>query len=230
MFGIKITTTKKKPSGERKAPVVLLLFLIVGVLGILLFLKSLDGIDYQGWIVLPAAIVVCWAVWYSYFRRKIMFFLLFFFVVIGYGLVVWRLPDMLREQIVHVLNVFVQEAELGSIQVTQLVLLLAILLPFLIFILEFLLKNHGILYLLTTVLLFLPAFFGIQLKVEIIFLLVLFQLAFWTVHLTAGRSKKKRASGFSRLKLAGKSGVAVSLLFIVTFFVVLSFVMFFSEQ
>lgn len=230
MFDIKITTTKKKPSGGRKAPVVLLLFLIAGVLGILLFLKSLEGIGYQGWLVLPTAIVVCWAVWYSYFHRKMLFFLLFFLAACGCGLAVWRLPDMLREQSVHVLNVFVQEAELGSIQVTQLALLLAILLPFLIFILEFLLKNHEILYLLTTVLLFLPAFFGIQMKVEIIFLLVLFQLAFWTVHLTAGRSRKKRASGFSRLRLAGKSGAAVVLLFAAAFFAVLSFVMIFSEQ
>ena len=231
MFDIKAVTTKKKPSGERReTPVVLLLFLIAGILGLLLFVKSLDGIDYQGWIVLPAAILVCWAVWYSYFHRKIVFFLLFFLAVIGCGLAIWRLPDMLREQIVHVLNVFAKEVELESIQVTLLGLILAVLLPFLIFIPEFLLKNHGIFYLLTTVLLFLPAFFGIQMKVEIIFLLVLFQLTFWTVHLTAGRSRKKRASGFLRLRLAGKSGAAISILFVGIFSVVLSFVMIFSEQ
>ena len=230
MFDIKMTTTKKKSLGERKALVVLLLFLIAGVLGILLFLKSLDNIDYQGWLVLPTAIVVCWAVWYGYFCHKLVFFLLFFLAACGCSLAIWQLPDMLREQILHVLNVFVQEAELGSIQITQLALFLAILLPFFILILEFLLKNHGILYLLTTVLLFLPAFFGIQMKVEIIFLLVLFQLAFWAVHLTVGQSKKKRATGFSRLRLAGKSGAVISLLFVGIFSVVLSFVMIFSEQ
>lgn len=230
MFDIKITTTRKKPSGEGKAPMVLLLFLIAGVLGLLLFVKSLEGIDYQEWLVLPAAILVCWAIWYSFFRHKKLFFLLFFLAVIGCGLVVWRQPDVLWEQTVHVMNVFIQEAELESIQVTQLGLLLAVLLPFFLFILEFLLKSNGILYLLITTLLFLPTFFGIQMKVEIVFLLVVFQLAFWTIHLTAGRSKKKRASGFSRLRLAGKSGVVISLLFVVIFSIVLSFVMIFPEQ
>ena len=230
MFDIRTAKIKKKPFGEEKAPVVLLLFLIAGVLGFLLFIKTLDGIDYQGWLVLPAAVLVCWAVWYSFFRRKIVFFLLFFLAACGCGLAIWRQPDMLWEQMVHVLNVFVQEVELESIQVTQLALILAVLLPFFLFILEFLLKRNEILYLLTTTFLFLPAFFGIQMKVEIIFLLVLFQLAFWTVHLTAGRSRKKRASGFSRLRLAGKSGAAISLLFVGIFSVVLSFVMIFSEQ
>ena len=227
---IEITTNGKNTSGEEKAPVVLLLFLIAGVLGILLFFKSFNSVDYPAWIILPAAIVLCWTIWYSFLYYKKWFLILLFAALLVCAFVAWLQWNILWEQMIHVKSSLQGEVELENMQVTLLTLIFMVFLSFLLFAVEFLIKSHGLLYLFTTALLLLSSFINIHVNVETVFLLVLFQLAFWTIHLTQGRSTRVRPCVFLRTRLAGKSGIMLSLVFTISFTVVLSLAMFFSQQ
>ena len=230
MFDIKVTKDGKNMSGEGKAPGVLLLFLIAGVLGILLFFKSFNGVDYPAWLILPAAIVLCWTIWYSFLYYKKWFFVLLFAALIVCAFVVWLQWDVLREQLLHVKSSLQGDAELENMQVTLLALFLTVFLSFLLFTIEYLMKSHELLYLFITLLLLLSSYINIHVNVETVFLLVLFQLAFWTIHLTERHSAKVRSSVFLHTRLAGKSGIAIGLVFAITFSVILSLVMIFSQQ
>lgn len=228
--GIEIITDRKNMSGEEKAPVVLLLFLIAGVLGILLFFKSFNSVDYPAWLILPSAIVFCWTIWYSFSYYKKWFLILLSAAILVCAFVAWMQWDILREQMIHVKSSLQGEAELENMQVTLLALLFTVVLSFLLFTIEYLMKSHGLIYLFITLLLLLSSFINIHVNVETVFLLVLFQLAFWTIHLTQGHSTKVRSSVFLRTRLAGKSGIVMSFIFTISFAVVLSLVMIFSQH
>ena len=227
---IEITADRKNMPGEGKAPVVLLLFLIAGVLGILLFFKSFHSVDYPSWLILPAAVVLCWTIWYSFLYYQKWFFILLFATILVCTFAAWLKWDVLREQVIHVKGSLQGDAELENMQVTLLALLLTVVLSFLLFTAEYLMKSHGLLYLFITLFLLLSSFINIHVNVETVFLLALFQLTFWAIHLTQGYSTKVRASVFLRTRLAGKSGISIGLTFAISFSVVLALVMTFSQQ
>ena len=228
--GIEITANRKNVSGEGKAPVVLLLFLIAGVLSFLLFFKSLNSVDYSAWLILPAAIVFCWAIWHSFLYYKKWFFILLFVALLVCAFVVWLQWDVLWEQIIYVQGSLQGKAGLGNMQVTLLMLLFTVLFSFLIFTIEFFMKSHGLFYIITTLFLLLSPSLGIQMDLKTVFLLVLFQLTFWAIHLTRGRSRGVRPSVLLRMRSAGKSGIFIGIFFTVSFFVISSLVTIFSEQ
>ena len=201
---------------DKKLPLVTLLLLTAGVFGILLLIKSLDGVEYQLEVVLPAAAVFCCTVWYCYAKHKKLFWVILLMVTAGCALSAFLLRNVLTAQSDYIVSSFLGESKLESMQVTETALLLAAILSVLLFVLECLMKNHAVLYVFTTMLLLIAPFLGIHANMEAVFLLILFQLAFWGVQ-TAGSQRNKQLIAGSRNRLVGKSGIVIGIAVVLTF-------------
>lgn len=229
MGGIEVKTDINMGDEKAPLPLITLLLLISGVFGILLFIKSLDGVDYQAGIVLPAAAVLCCAVWYNYARHKKLFLAILLVVTAGCCLSAFLLWDVLAVQTVHIVNSLQGKSEPALMQITETALLLAAILVMLLFALECLVKSHAVLYAFTTMLLFIAPLLGVRMNVETVFLLFLFQLAFWVIQI-AGNWRNKQLIAGTRNRIEGKSGIAVSIAVVLTFLIAIPLVISQAEK
>ena len=219
---------EKTRSGER-LPLVTLLLLLAGVFGILLFMKLLRGVDYAAGIVFPAAAALCFALWFCYARYRKLFFVLVTAVLL---VCVWSVTtrwDALYEQLSHIKTSLSGEAELATESVTHLALLLASASALLLFALECVVKNHALLYLLTSAFLLSAPLLGIHATVETVFLFFLFQTSFWAVQIAARRGRSRPFAPVA-FRGASRTGIAASLAAVLAFSVALPVVLSFSEQ
>ncbi|HBA50686.1 MAG TPA: hypothetical protein DCZ91_23395, partial [Lachnospiraceae bacterium] len=177
MNGVEIRTGVEEPE-EKGRPSAALLFLEAGVFGILLLFGSLKGISFSGWVVYPVTALLCWAIWYTCYGSRRAYLLLVLGAVAVYGAMVFGMEDILREQIRYIEGCILGGSKAEPVDVTETMLLLAALLAFFTAMLEFLIRSHRLLYFLTTGLLFLTPFWGIQAGAGAVLLLALFQAAF----------------------------------------------------
>ena len=221
MRGIKIKTKATKTSGNEPLPIVTLLLLLAGVFGILLLIRSSEGITFPLWAVFSISAALCAGLWYSFPRNRQLFYALILGVLLLCVLFAWYLRDDLWEQILHVQRSFGGNAR--EMRVTLLAVLSAVLLSILLFILEFWAKCHVLVYLLTSALLLASPLLGIQVNLGTVFLLLLFQLAFGVIGVASKQGKKGSLTA-SKSRLAGKSAVAFALILLLVFLTALPLV------
>lgn len=226
MRGIKIKTKAGRASGSEMLPVVTLLLLLAGVFGLLLLFRSPEGITFSLWVVVPLTAGFNWALWYSFLRNRRLFYALILGTLVLGGLSAWYLREDLVEQILHIVRSF--QGTTQQMSVTFATLLAAALLSLLLFALECCAKCHAPAYLLTTALLLASPFLGIEADLGTLFLLLLFQFAFWVIRVASRRGKKGSLIA-SKSLLAGKSAVAFALIFAVVFLAVLPVAISFSD-
>lgn len=177
MEGIEIRTNMEEPEGKRR-PAAFFLFLTAGVFGILTLFQSLKGISFSEGIVYPAAALLCWGIWFTYYGSRRAYLVLVSGAVAVYGYAVFRMEDVLREQIRYIAHCVTGGVSLEPIDVTEAALLLTELLTFFMAMSEFLIRSHTLLYLMTTLLLLLSPLLGIRVGAGTVFLLALFQVSF----------------------------------------------------
>ena len=228
MHGIKIKIRSEKPRNEECLPLAALLLLLAGVFGIMLFLKSLNGIDYSAWIVLPVTAMLCFAIWFSYSRYRKLFYALAIASFAVCGLTAAINWSALYGQILHIKGSLSGEPE-TSASVTLFALLFGVVLSFVLFAAEYLIKNHTLLYILTTALLLISPLLGIRASVETVFLLIIFQAAFWALQ-TAARRGQKAPFAFVSYRRADKVGNYMILALVIVFSAALPLVTAFSGQ
>lgn len=226
MRGIKIKTKASKASGRETLPVVTLLLLLAGVFGILLLVRSPEGITFPLWVVFPVTAGLCSGLWYSFSRNRKLFYAILFGSLVLCGLVALYLREDLWEQILHVRRSFQGNAQ--QMQVTLLALLFAVLLSLLLFVLECWANFHIPVYLLTTALLLLSPLLGIEADLGTVFLLLLFQLTFGVIHVASMKGKKGSLLPL-KFRLAGKSAVAFALILALVFLAALPLVACFAN-
>lgn len=228
MYGIKVKIKNEELHERERLPLVTLLLLLAGVFGIMLFLKSLNGIDYRTEIVLPVIAALCFVIWFSYSRYRKLFCALAITAFFVCGLTVVIEWNTLAVQFSHIKSSLSGEID-ATASITLFALLFAVALSFVLFAAEYLIKNHTLLYILTTALLLLSPLLGIRANAETVFLLILFQAAFWTVQ-TAARRGQKAPFASARFRRSHKVGSYAVLALVIAFAVALPIVMSFSEQ
>lgn len=226
MRGIKIKTKASSTPGREPLPVVTLLLLLAGVYGILLLFRSPEGISFPLWIIFPVTAGLCWALWYSFPRNRRIFYALLFGSLFLCGLLALYLREDLWEQILHVWRSF--RGGTRQMEITLLALLSAVLLTLLLFTLECWVKFHAFVSLLTMALLLFSPLIGIEVNWGTVFLLLLFQLAFWVIHI-ASKQGKRGSLLTARARLAGKSAVAFALIFALVFLIAMPLVSSFAN-
>lgn len=228
MAGIKISVDAKQNAKRLKEkeplPLVTLVFLMAGVLGILLLFRSPSANDYQTWLVLPFGAALCWAIWFSYNRSKLFFWCLTAAALIGFIAAFHIFQGDLWLQGVHIFRLFFSDASLDTMDMTATAMLLAVMAAFALFALECPGRSHALLYLVTTALLLFAPLLDIKANIETAFLLILFQLAFWSVSSVTRENPRTLLFTSRRMKTAGRSALALSIVLSVAFLAALPLV------
>lgn len=227
---IEIITYKdtKKRNNTDSASITSLLFLLSGIVGILLPFSSFNGITYSLFPVILVSGVFCAVLWYTFFYKRKLFFriaLIALLICIVIALFQWR---TLSEQISHIVNV-AYGTNTGTMSVTLTATLLAAALSFVLFLLEFVLHNHIILFLLTIVMVLGGPLIGLETNNISLILIVLFQITFFVINMTESSSKRSFSIKNQR-QIAIKSSIVVGVTIILAFVVALPFKQLYTEQ
>lgn len=138
-----------------------LVLLAAGVYGCLLLLRSSDGIACSPWAVYGGAGVLCLLLWLSAGRGKGCVLALSALLLLGSGAALLLFPETIGGQARALAGAFLGQGEGGGTSVTAALFLAGAVLAAVVSLLEFVLGDHWLLYLLTTALLLLPPpFFG----------------------------------------------------------------------
>lgn len=221
MAGIKIFVNAKQNARQMKEkeplPLVTLVLLMAGVLGILLLFRSPAANDYQTWLVLPFGAALCWGIWFTYNRSRLAFWCLTAACVIGFIAASYIFQDSLWLQGIHIFRLFFSDVSLETMDMTATAMQLAVMAAFALFGLECPGRSHALLYLMTTALLLFAPLLDIKANIETAFLLILFQLAFWSVSTVTRENPRTLLFTSRRMRMAGRSALALSIVLSVAF-------------
>ncbi len=209
-------------TGEGKnnfRPVITTVVLLAGVYGVLICFGSVPGIEYDAFFVFTAVTLFCAVMCFGYFYRRIVFFLLLFAVLAFQIYAALYRTDSIHGQLMDIIGRISGRASgpaesaagtggmYESVPVTEGALLLAVFFAIWVFLLEIILRNHMILYLLTSAMLLLMPAFGIHTGIAGVALIAFFQLIFWAIQICYMKKEGSRLfeiNGGSRA-VAGKS-------------------------
>ena len=228
MAGIRLSVNAKQNARRLKEkeplPLVTLVFLLAGVLGILLLYRSPSANDYQTWLVLPFAVILCWGMWFSYNRSGLIFWCLVGVMIVGFVAASYIFQDQVWLQGIHTFRMFFTDRAVETMDMTVSAMMLAIMAALALFGLECPGRSHALLYLTTTALLLFAPMVDIKANIETAFLLILFQLAFWSISSVTRDNPRTLIFTSNRMKMAGKSALALSIVLSVTFLAALPLV------
>ena len=94
---IEIRASQEGPE-EKRRPLAALIFLAAGIYGVLALFQSLKGISFAEWAVYPAAALLCWVIWYTYYGESLSADRLLLTAVLCFG---WRMYSESRSAILQ---------------------------------------------------------------------------------------------------------------------------------
>lgn len=207
-----ITNTKTDKQEQRKvdSSIYVLLFFLAGIAGIVFSLRSISGMTYSEPTVLIVSVVCGVLLWYLFFRNKKFFgyFSVGLFVV-GLMTVLYSF-NSLRKQIVCVADTF-QGFYDSSVSVTLLYTLVSVLILYIMFAAEFVLRKHIIMFFPLMLLTIFGPVAGINLDIYAIVFLTVYQTAFIAINMTDYRVGKKTLTVKNAFSSAKKSGMLVGI-------------------
>nr|WP_318682841.1 transglutaminase domain-containing protein [uncultured Acetatifactor sp.] len=218
MGAVKVKINTKEQNSDAYRPVAALLCFAAGVCGIFSLFGAMEMVDYSKWAVYAAAAVLCLLIWYTYNYIKKLFYLLCFLSFLGEALAAVMFGRSLLEQAEYVAGIFSGKRDMEQTPVTLLALAAVPLICFVFFFLEFILRQHMILYLITTGLMLLSPLLGVRAGGGTILLMAWFQIAFWVIYLTTPGRHKFVFSGVKSRYLSRKCSMAVGILLAAAFF------------
>lgn len=200
-IGIK---TERKTDDRVYRPVPMLIFLLMGVYGLLLFLQEADGVFFDRLLVYPACSVMCALAWYLYYGRRKWFFAYVVFMTAAVCFAAYYFRGILLAEAESVAGSYMGLAEEAE-PATWLVLVLSWFLVLLLFFLQIVIKKHSLLYLILTALMLAGPLLGVWTGFWEILLLLAFQAAFFVAHKTGSARKGRLLAVPERERLAGRS-------------------------
>lgn len=217
MEEIEIRTGQDEPA-ESGRPLAALFFLMAGILGILSLFRSLKGISFAEWVVYPAAALLCWGIWYTYYGKNTKAFWMLVSGAVGtYACALIWMEEVFGEQIRYIAGCVIGGLKQEPVDVTETVLLLTEILIFFMAMSEFMIKSHTLLYFLTTLLLLLSPLWGMRAGVGAVLLLALFQIAFRVMQTEGAAGWQLSFEGGGKRRVLNRSslvtGTALALLF-----------------
>ena len=225
MEGIEIRAGKQEEKRENRGFGAELAFFLAGVFGLLLFLHSLDGVHVNSLIIYPFSGFLGGALWYTWNRKKKLFYLLLSAILPVGAWYLFLFRDTLRLQFDSFLSGMAAKTGGETADITQLAILFAALLTVFLFLMECVMEKHGTCILLTSLpLLFLPmlavreeggaGMSGVRAaRLTCYPLLLLFQIAFQVIRHTGKGRGNRSFAGVGRMRLSLKGCAAAAGLF-----------------
>ncbi|MDD6489932.1 MAG: transglutaminaseTgpA domain-containing protein [Clostridia bacterium] len=212
-----ITNTKTDRKEQRKADfsISVLLFFLAGILGIVFSLRSISGVTYSEPTVLIVSVVCGVLLWYLFFRNK-KFFGYFSVGLLAVALITVLFGfSSLRKQIICVEGALSGLYD-SSVSVTLLYILFSVLVLYIMFVSEFILRKHVIMFFPLLLLTLFGSVVGINLDIYAIVFLTIFQTAFIAINMTDYRVGKKTLTVKNAFPSARKSGMLVCIVLLVS--------------
>ena len=229
---IRIITNTKTDRKERRKPdfsVSVLLFFLVGIFGIVFSLRSISGITYSEPTVLIVSVVCGVLLWYLFFRNKKIFgYFSVGLLIVGLITVLYGF-NSLGKQIACVADAFSGISN-SSVSVTLLYTLFSVLVLYIMFVSEFILRKHIIMFFPILLLTLFGTLVGINLDIYAIVFLTVFQTAFIAVNMTDYRAGKKTLTVKNAFPSARKSGVLVCIVLIASMLISIPLVSFNADR
>lgn len=205
---MKFLTHEKKKDADNTimvCPVVSILYLLAGVYGGLFYFQSLPGISYHRWLVYVAAAILCSLLWYLHFYQRRLFDAVFCSIVCICVLVSVILRSTIQPQLRYIADRILGTAAAEDMEITEAALLLMVIFCMFLFVMEFMLSEHFILYLLVTVTLFLSPWYGIRAGIGAIVPLLIFLIFSRVLHKTGSANQILSVSGAEGMFFLRKS-------------------------
>lgn len=212
-----ITNTKTDRKEQRKADssVSVLLFFLAGIFGIVFSLRAISGVTYSEPTVLIVSVVCGVLLWYLFFRNKKFFgYFSVGLLIVGLITVLYGFSS-LGKQIICVADAF-SGFNNSSVSVTLLYTLFSVLVLYIMFVSEFVLRKHIIMFFPILLLTLFGTLVGINLNIYAIVFLTVFQTAFLAINMTDYRAGKKTLTVKNAFSSARKSGVLVCTVLLVS--------------
>ncbi len=218
--------------GRRANPILPLLILLLGVSGILLFLRGIEGVYYPGWIVYLFTVLFSAFLWFSWSvrdRKRTVFWLGLLIVTLPFiGLAALNYTG-LEAEISHILRCLKGDGGAETMDITGSAFLIGYLASLLLFTMEFILNWHPVLCLITMALVFLSPLAGIRISGWVFLLLLLFQGTFLIVFLFQRMERGRRLRGGRSISILWKSVGLAGAFLILAFFTVAPFALSYSD-
>lgn len=204
-------------------PILSLFILLPGVFGIVLFLRSIDGISFAEEIVFLFLVLFCASLWFfwSVCDRKNVFWIGLLISAVLCMLLAALDHTALETQILHILRCLQGESGAEIMDITGCALVIAYLVSLLLFLMEFVLNWHPLPCLLTMALVFLSPFVRVRISSWVFLLLLLFQGTFLIVFLFRKRKENRKLKAVNHIRILWKS-TALAAAFLILIFLVVS--------
>ena len=167
-------------------------FLLTGIYGILLVIRSASSISFSAGLVFPVITLFCTGMYVLFHIRRKWFWPGTAGMFLVFGISAALQWDLFAEQTLALAG-SLTGTEHGEQNVTFPVLLIMLILSGVFFALEIIWEKHWLPYIVTTVMMAGAPLFGIHVSVGSVLLCLIFQILFWTIH-TAGREKNQDLS------------------------------------
>lgn len=206
---------KKEAEKDRKRPepsLVLLGLYMLGILGMLLAVNEAVGLPSGTFILVAAGVELFSAVyWFVFFKTKYFIHLVFVLLLFALLTVLTNWTNVRR-----IIYAYYHGTQTRAKLSFVFMVMLAAVVAFMLFSLEFILRNHSILFLVNIVLITLGPLLGMKVNAFAVVLIIIFQFGFYVLNMTNKRYKRQMAAP-SRKKIAAWSAAATALLLIAAF-------------
>ncbi len=189
--------TKRKDADNTVVvcPIVSILYLLAGMYGSLFYFQSLSGFSYHSRLIYFVTAIVCGLLWYFYFYQRRLFHIVYLCIAslcIFVSVLLW---ETIRLQLRYIADRISGTVALEDREITEALLLLTVLFCLFLFLVEFMMSEHFLLYLLFMGTLFLSPWYGIRAGIGVIVLLLIFLIFSRVLHKTGSANETVSLSG-----------------------------------
>ena len=188
----------------------LIIIYIIGIFGLCTAAKDIIEIPFEFYLLLcSVGAIFTFALWYLFFYQKRIFIYSTVIICLAGAAVI--VPQVLSiSQHFSIYGTANFSSLINATPLTAIVLILLVL--YILFAVEFVLRNHSVLFLLSAAILIVPPIFGMSVSTAAAIMTVIFQIGFTVVNMTGSRSPRDSFKMTTRAKAGTASCLCVVIL------------------
>ncbi|MBR1453588.1 MAG: transglutaminase domain-containing protein [Lachnospiraceae bacterium] len=203
---------RNKNNHRRSVPFIALLFMICGITGIILMLNSINGFDFNLFLVLTINIMLCIVLHYSYaFDRRLYLAYVGLFLVATEIDVIFNMQRVLLQ-----LRVIVDAVQTGigtlDVDLNEAFVILTIAITLLMGIVEYIASAHTGFIIITGILVIVLPILGVKHEIFPLILITVFQFGMLTVQLPMPKDAKDLIRSNIKSDVSHKTAIALLLM------------------
>lgn len=221
---VQVDKEKRFSGHKRSVPDIALLFTLCGVIGIILSINSIEGLEFSLPLVLIVNAALCVVLHFSYKIDRRLF--LFYF---GLFLVVTELDFILRnKEVMLQLRIIIDAITTGlgtlDISINEVIIIVTVFVTLLLFALEYLAVVHIGFLIITTLLLLINPILGSEVSIPAMILIWVYQMGFLAIQLPLPDNAYELIPIKEKIKISAKSAITLMVMVSVAIAISIPFV------